>query len=286
MMRAILSNIMCHLTLITTALVLLVMFQPYLSSSYSVKQSHHRGPLFYQLTLSRKYSFASSSILQMSDENPSDMDPPNALIDENSSGYSPATSPAPNSIPAVAQMAKDILLSNDLSSMWNPDIRNSDSSSFSRIEINEYVLQLEKSSPIDNPAYSEALNGVWELLCAGFGSPAVIAYQILKGFRSESVESDLTLTISSVQPRVMASTTVKTGPLRLDVSIATDIEAVSSNRIKETFVSARVNSFEFPLPANMNLPLGTRELLITYLDDDLLICRDYLGSPEILRRKV
>lgn len=28
----------------------------------------------------------------------------------------------------------------------------------------------------------------------------------------------------------------------------------------------------------------TRELLVVYLDEDLLVVRDYLGSPEILRR--
>ena len=28
-----------------------------------------------------------------------------------------------------------------------------------------------------------------------------------------------------------------------------------------------------------------RELIITYVDEDILIARDYFGSPEILRRK-
>ena len=31
---------------------------------------------------------------------------------------------------------------------------------------------------------------------------------------------------------------------------------------------------------------STREVIVSYLDDDLLVVRDIFGSPEILRRKV
>jgi hypothetical protein len=159
-----------------------------------------------------------------------------------------------------------------------------DSKSLSRGEVNEYVLALEKVNPTSDPTYSSLLNGVWEVISTGFGDPALLGYQAIKAASKFGVvdASDIELTISSIQPRVTAKSTVSVGPANLDIEVTTDLEVVNGSKIKENYVAAKLN--------NMDLPIGSmgsfsREVIITYLDQELCISRDEFGSPEILRRK-
>ena len=43
----------------------------------------------------------------------------------------------------------------------------SDVKSYSRTQMNEYVLQLEKINPTFNPATDDGLNGAWEIVSTG-----------------------------------------------------------------------------------------------------------------------
>ena len=43
-----------------------------------------------------------------------------------------------------------------------------------------YLNQLEKHNPTTDPAFSNLLNGVWELVLCGVGSPGLVAYQVIK----------------------------------------------------------------------------------------------------------
>ena len=71
-------------------------------------------------------------------------------------------------------------------------------------------LKLEKENPTKSPVHSLLLNGVWELVFSGFGSPGLIFYQISKYLNFDFIEiGALTVTISRVQPRVEASSSVK-----------------------------------------------------------------------------
>jgi len=47
------------------------------------------------------------------------------------------------------------------------DLVLTEKSSLSRSELNEYVLQLEKLNPTEDPALSPLLNGVWEVVSSG-----------------------------------------------------------------------------------------------------------------------
>ena len=105
-------------------------------------------------------------------------------------------------------------------------------SNLSRSEINEYVLQvsirsdiatdewlltslsvkkLEKQNPTADPAGSPLLNGVWEVVTGGvFTSPGLLGLQIIKALPGRVIDaSDVTITISSVAPRVVANTSIK-----------------------------------------------------------------------------
>ena len=56
----------------------------------------------------------------------------------------------------------------------------SDISAYSRTQMNEYVLALEKVNPTQEPAKAALLNGVWEIVATGFGSPGIIGLQVIK----------------------------------------------------------------------------------------------------------
>lgn len=153
----------------------------------------------------------------------------------------------------------------------------------SRSEINEFVLKLEKENPTSDPASSPLMNGVWELVVSGVTSPGLIGYQIVKAIPGSFIEAtDFTITISSVQPRVTAATTIKVGPAKLDVSVTTELIAETGVRVKEEYVSGKIGTVDIPLKS---IPYLSREVVVTYLDEDLMIVRDVLGSPEILKRK-
>ncbi len=160
-----------------------------------------------------------------------------------------------------------------------------DSSTMTRSEVNEYVLALEKMNPTEDPAYSSLLNGVWEVVASGFGDPALLGYQAIKAaskFGGVVDASDIELTISSLQPRVTAVSTISAGPAKVEIAVTTDLEIVNGSKIKENYVSAKIGKVDLPISQVTSL---NRELIITYLDQELCISRDQFGSPEILRRK-
>ena len=159
-----------------------------------------------------------------------------------------------------------------------------DSKSLSRSEVNEYVLALEKMNPTEDPAYSSLLNGVWEVISTGFGDPALLGFQAIKAASKFGVvdASDIELSISSMQPRVTATSTISVGPAKLDVEFTNDLEIVNGSKIKENYVSAKISTVDVPISS---IGSFSRELIVTYLDQELCISRDEFGSPEILRRK-
>eukprot|EP01031_Cornospumella_fuschlensis_P028841 gene28841-34809_t len=177
---------------------------------------------------------------------------------------------ASRSYPSYQPNIKDLLIADSCSGL-------------TRSEINEYVLELEKRNPTYEPAYSPLLNGVWEIVSASVLSPGMLGFKVMKNIPSAIVDaSDLTITISSVAPRVKASTNVKIATASVEVSVTTDIQALSGVRLQERYESGKLGPIELPLNAVTTLK---RELLVSYLDKDLLIVRDVLGSPEILRRR-
>ena len=76
--------------------------------------------------------------------------------------------------------------------------------SYSRAQMNEYVLQWEKVNPTFNPATSEVLNGAWEIVTTGIGAYGMIGFQVIKTISSfipgSLVDvSDVTVSISGKQ---------------------------------------------------------------------------------------
>jgi len=176
-----------------------------------------------------------------------------------------------------------------------------------RAEINEILLKLEALNPTSQPAVSPLLNGVWELQYAGLYtskgslvsptrqlalflysggySPGLFALQLANQFSSfVSIDGSVDVTICREAPRVESQVKVKT-LLGGDssVKVKSNLEVVSDIRLRETYESATfLRGQIFDLPPQLQY---TRELYVTYVDEDLLIIRDGSGVPELLIRK-
>lgn len=88
--------------------------------------------------------------------------------------------------------------------------------------------------------------------------------------------------ISRANPRVEAKIDVKLlGGASNEVVVKTNLDVISDIRMTETYESASILGQKFDLPEAVKY---SRELYITYLDDDVLVVRDASGTPEILVR--
>lgn len=115
-------------------------------------------------------------------------------------------------------------------------------------------------------------------------TPGILGLQAVKHFPGSFVTADdLTIRIQSESPRVRAHTNIKVGFADVEVAMITDLEAKSAVRLSESFDAAAIGDFSLPL---RTLRTFSRDIIISYLDEDLLIARDPIGTPEILRRKV
>jgi hypothetical protein len=175
-----------------------------------------------------------------------------------------------------------------------------------RSQINESLLKLEAFNPTPSPALSPLLNGVWELRYAGLYtsegaigafsptrqlalfvysggySPGLFALELAQKIPFVEVSS-LDVSISREQPRVEGTATINSPLLgESTVSVKSKLDVLSDVRLRETYESATVmgNSMEIPEVARYS-----REIYVTYVDEDLLIIRDGSGVPELLVRK-
>ena len=96
-------------------------------------------------------------------------------------------------------------------------------------------------------------------------------------------DSGLEITISRNQPRVEGSVRLKVlGGEPQTVSVKCRMETLSDIRIREVYESATVLSNEVEIPSMLQY---TRDMYVTYVDDDILVVRDGSGIPELLVRK-
>jgi hypothetical protein len=72
------------------------------------------------------------------------------------------------------------------------------------------------------------------------------------------------------------------------VAVVAKLEAESAIRLRETYEQIQLINTSNGQPINRDIPeflRYSRDLYVTYLDEDLLIVRDGSGVPEILVRK-
>ena len=175
-----------------------------------------------------------------------------------------------------------------------------------RTAINEALYKLEALNPTKEPTLSPLLNGVWELryvggytpdwampsptrqlalfLYSGGYSPGVFALSLAQKIPAALVDiGDLEISISRQQPRVEASIDIKLfGGAETTVKVTARMEVESDLRLRETYESATVLDRAIDIPQALQY---SRDMYVTYVDEDLLIIRDASGVPEVLVRK-
>lgn len=174
-----------------------------------------------------------------------------------------------------------------------------------RSRINEALLKLESVNPTEDPAASPLLNGVWALryaggyasegalpsptrqlalfLYSGGYSPGLFGLNVASSLPAGLVETDdYCLTVSREQPRVRWSSSFKILGVSQEASATARLDVESGVRCTERYESAELagQSVEIPSPLRY-----AREILISYLDEDVLVLRDATGVPEVYLRK-
>jgi len=181
-----------------------------------------------------------------------------------------------------------------------------DLSKDTRASINEAILALETVNPTEDPAVSPLLNGVWSLkyaggyestgslpsptrqlalfLYSGGYSPGLFALSLAQQLPLGLVEpGDLEITIAREQPRVEAKIGVKFfGGAENDVVVKAKLDVGTGKRITETYEAATVMGQVIDIPEQVRY---SRDLYVTYVDNDILVVRDGSGVPEVLVRK-
>ena len=173
-----------------------------------------------------------------------------------------------------------------------------------RASINEAVLKLEALNPTEDPVYSPLINGVWTLryaggysepkipsptrdlalfLYAGGYSPGLFALSLAQKLPSQLVEvGDLSISISRGQPRIEAKVDVTLlGGTDESVVVTARLMEDSGLRFTETYESASVLGQTVDIPEALQY---SRDLYVSYVDEDILVVRDGSGVPEILVR--
>jgi hypothetical protein len=93
---------------------------------------------------------------------------------------------------------------------------------------------------------------------------------------------DLEISISREQPRVEAKVAAKSFFGDFSVVVKAKLEVESGKRLRETYESASVMDRSIELPEMMQY---SRQMFVTYVDDEIMIVRDATGIPELLVRK-
>merc|ERR1719359_2266279 len=162
-----------------------------------------------------------------------------------------------------------------------------------RAVVGEILLALEAQNPTRSPATSPLLNGKWKFLYASGASPGLKALQLLlRGAKSAPKSpsgadlvdvQDRYLTIGTEQPRATAEVKVRLLSFENTIKLASRLEAESAVRLVETYDAAESEYMSLRLPFQSPVQYK-RSVLISYLDEEMLVVRDALGRPDVLVR--
>jgi len=159
--------------------------------------------------------------------------------------------------------------------------------------VGEILLALEARNPTLSPATSSLLNGKWKMLYASGTSPGLKALQLLLKAGNSAPKSpsgadlvdieDAFITISVEQPRATSSIRTRVLSFENTVKLSSRLEAESAVRLVETYDSAQSELGNLRLPFQSPVQYK-RSVLVSYLDDEILVIRDAFGRPDVLMR--
>merc|ERR1719198_1299845 len=94
---------------------------------------------------------------------------------------------------------------------------------------------------------------------------------------------DTYLTIGPDQPRATSEVSVRLLSFENTIKLASRLEAESAVRLMETHDAAESEYMSLRLPFQSPVQYK-RSVLISYLDEEMLVVRDSLGRPDVLMR--
>mmetsp|Transcript_39188 Transcript_39188/g.71343 ORF Transcript_39188/g.71343 Transcript_39188/m.71343 type:complete len:331 (-) Transcript_39188:152-1144(-) len=174
-----------------------------------------------------------------------------------------------------------------------------------RGRVDELIVQVERQNPTEEPVFSESLDGEWMVKYAGSYAPGLLSSPTRElalflyggGFSlgaalnsfSSGVWGDATglkvmaQRVSIIDGRTVdAFADIEAFGQTQTLSYMAELTPLSGARMSE-----EVTTLELPSPLGMvSPPLEIRrQILVTYLDSDLMIVRDESGVPEVLVRQ-
>lgn len=185
------------------------------------------------------------------------------------------------------------------------------------IDVNERIIGLERLNPTLRPTTSPNLEGRWNFEWFGAGSPVLSFAKFLFGRIPPTLANLSKLDVlikdgcgtataqvkllNSIENKLIISTKYSVeGPLRMKeeyVEGAFESPKVNEEAVPEQLRGAFGQAFhtvqQLPVPirdavsSGIKVPLGgtfQRLILISYLDDEILIVRNTAGEPEVLTR--
>lgn len=172
-----------------------------------------------------------------------------------------------------------------------------------RLLVNEYLPRLEGNNPTATPAYSDSIQGEWEMLYSGSVSPGVVpsptreialamyaggfspasfVYQVANRLPKEFVQtSPIKLKILPENPKAEVTVDFTVFNRTQPVVLRNTLDVESECRLREKYVEAEVMGQAAAVPEALRYE---RLIFVTYLDDELLVVRDESGSPDIFKR--
>mmetsp|Transcript_72512 Transcript_72512/g.172891 ORF Transcript_72512/g.172891 Transcript_72512/m.172891 type:complete len:312 (-) Transcript_72512:148-1083(-) len=174
-----------------------------------------------------------------------------------------------------------------------------------RGRLDELIVQMERKNPTEEPVFSEQLDGSWEVKYSGSYAPGLLSSptrelalflygggfslgNALASFSSGAWGRRIGVKVLKQSVRIVNGQTVDAFA---DVDAFGQVSSLSYQAeltpLSGARMSEEVTMVELPEPVGtINPPLELRRtILVTYLDDDMMIVRDESGVPEVLLRE-
>lgn len=173
-----------------------------------------------------------------------------------------------------------------------------------RGRVDEAIVSLERFNAQNEPVYSTLLDGTWNVKYAGSYAPGLLSSptreialflygggfslgnalsSFTQGFWGQTLGMKLGSKTVLIQGGrdVVASAIIEVAGRKDTLSYKSELMPLSASRMSEEVVSIVLPD---PL-GKQDLPLELRRsILVTYLDEDLMVVRDESGIPEVLQR--
>merc|ERR1719352_381545 len=175
-----------------------------------------------------------------------------------------------------------------------------------RGRIDELIMELERKTPTEEPVYSDGINGDWKVKYSGSYAPGLLSSPTrelalflygggfslggaLASFASGFWGQTLGIKVDELEVNiaggrdVSASATVQFAGQTEYLKYTAELLPLSASRMSEEVLSLKMPD---PL-GQQDLPLELRRtILVTYLDDEVMVVRDESGLADVLVRPV